>query len=152
MRKKYFIIVLTAMFIGLVSCEKPEKNPEPDYREKWVGDWEFVAHYSSYGMVTLPAATYYYSGKISLDNDSMQLNMPYISYPYKENISMVLSVDENGKLSGFHAVGGNHYSYGAFRGNDTLSIYLRSGGMGGGISRYIDGVKKKGGKAEKNAV
>ena len=136
MKKGLIITVLTIIAIGFVSCEKP------DYREKWVGDWEFStrSEYWEFDVGVLRDTTYYYLGKISRGNASEQLNITYM-----ENCSMDLSVDENGKILKFSGEGINNAirkANGQFEEIDNIYIYLELGGMGGGSKYTINGTKK----------
>ena len=108
-----------------------------DYRNQWVGDWDFevIIHswmagengYSKYD-------TIYYLGKISLIDIFNKINIAYM-----KNSSFNVKVNENGELYDFPT--DLHYKYGKFEGNSKIHSFIEWGGLGGGTRHTIEGVK-----------
>ena len=135
MKTQHFFYGLAILAFLSTGCKK-----DNDYRDKWVGDWDFevIRHWFLMGENGYSETdTIFYLGRISL------INTAKLNINYTEDSSIDLEVDETGILSGFQT--GNGYSGGAFKGNDTLHLYLRWGGLGGGMVHNIDGIKRKGG-------
>jgi len=105
-----------------------------DYREKWIGYWDFVQKNFSFDFGSVSWDTTYYLGKISLGKTSYTLTIEY-----SENSSIVMSVSKDGSL--FYDV--RHT--GGFAENNR--VYLRfSGGSMNGTTKWtkdIEGVKKE---------
>ena len=125
-----------SILFGLIIIAGCEKKPF-DYRNKYIGDWEFnvertefnidsVGHYKHDSLTYLGEITYGGSG------DEIIINYTY-------NNSIALTIDKEGVLSDFPT----HYCSGKFDGDDKIHIFLRWGGLGGGISHRIDGEKKR---------
>ena len=120
-----------------------------DYRAKWVGDWDFEINrhwWSGVGENYTEGDTiYYYLGKISIGNAGNELIIDYIG-----NISLVMAVDEFGKLFTIkdHPLG--YTGNGQFDKNDKVHIERGEGhGHGGGGRDLVNGTKiTKGGKSE----
>lgn len=130
MRLNYLKVVL---FIALVfsSCKK-----EPaDYREAYTGQWCFDVELSSFnieGEGTYTRDSLVYSGAISLGGSDDEILISYVP-----EHSITLAISPNGELSGFPT----HYCSGYFTGNQELHLYLRWGGLGGGVTHIVDGKK-----------
>jgi len=109
-----------------------------DYRSQWEGEWDFVVKTHTYMAADEidKRDTVYYSGEISIDGTKS------IYIKYLENASIILNVDEKGKL--WNSIPALYAHYGNFEGNDKVYINLFWGGNGGGTSHIIDGIKKKG--------
>jgi hypothetical protein len=117
-----------------------------NYRNKWIGDWDFEVKRSWFNSPDSGGDTLYYLGKISLVDDLVECLYNLLNIEYLENRSIILKVDENGELFDFPT--DLHYKDGHFEGNDKIALYLEWGGLGGGTSYFIDGIKRKGGKNE----
>ena len=140
MKNKNVILLFLAglCLIAGSCCKNNDCNEEPkDYRDKWVGNWDFVTKkLIFYQDVTVDYI--YYSGEIyKVGDDELMIR-------YMENDTVWVRVNENGKLSNLRA--GNSYdNRGEFIDTDSISIFLRWGGAGHGKHHYINGGKKKGG-------
>ena len=111
-----------------------------DYREKWVGDWDFIiTEYAVNG--GLPRwDTIYYSGKIIIANAFNLLSIYYSENPF------IAAVIKSGTI--FH-----DYNYNSLSGvsaspcgyiwNDSISLRFRSGSHLSLWTQDIAGVKKK---------
>ena len=135
--KKLFVIILAMMAIGYISCKK-------DYREKWVGNWDFEINYTVW--VNPPSGgpsyccfdtLYSYSGKISLGVDINQLNINYM-----EDDLVLVVVDEYGKISGEY----HNRTEGQFEGKNKVYISDNYYTKASHSIYTINGEKKKGGK------
>ena len=113
-----------------------------DYRNKWIGDWDFMVFKRKVNVDSIPQNVYcdtvYYSGKITLSDNPNPMHSIYLQYLVNE--SLYLRVSEDGEF-----FGGHPYLYGGgFEGNNKLFLsYKASGGLGGWIDRYIRGTKKE---------
>ncbi|HOU35436.1 MAG: hypothetical protein KBF06_03355 [Bacteroidales bacterium] len=127
-----YVIILGIIFIIVFSCKKEDN----DYRDTYIGDWVFIVDRTEFNTDSI--GYYYhdsvhYEGKIvygELDNEIM------IKYTTENTIT--LTIGENGELSDFPT----HYCSGKFLSRDTLHLYLRWGGLGGGTIHQIEGLKK----------
>lgn len=125
-------LFLPGILLFLLGCEK-----QPfDYRNKYLGEWEFnvsrselntdsIGHYESDALI--------YVGEIAYGDAEDELLIKYT-----ENNSVTLKISEEGKLSD----PASNYSDGKFESRKKLHLYLRWGGLGGGIKHVIDGEKK----------
>jgi len=118
-KQHFFLIALAILFIiAMVSCQK-------DYREKWVGDWDFVRiKYERYDDMERHD-TIYYSGKITLGDapDKLIIN------------SATFWVEKDGFLSDFDW-------HGRFTGNNKVYIGTSLEHPHGEWSISISGTKK----------
>jgi len=143
---KILFLPLHVIFVVIIvlgsSCNK-------DFRDKWVGDWDFVINRHWWSGVgenyTEGDTVYYYLGKISIESTDNKLIIDYIG-----NISLVMTVDELGRLLTIkdHPLG--YTGNGLFDGNNKIYIEREGGyGHGGGGKDIVNGIKKtKGGKNE----
>lgn len=127
-------MLLISIFFTVSSCKEEEK----DYRDGWIGDWDFIIETRIYipkpdTLVHPEYDTVFYSGKIGLAGIDSMINIKYLS-----NDSIFLKIDENGTLSKFP----NGYCRGRFEGYNKIYLYLRWGGVVGGISHTINGIKR----------
>ena len=133
----FTITAIAAILLIFGGCKKKEI----DIRDQYIGDWDFevvrrnfLVGENGYHKID----TIFYLGKISFGNSNDQLN---IKYTENEYIAMI--INEDGDLSPIEP----SYHFGKFRSSDTIYLYLRWGGMGGGITHTINGTKiNKGGK------
>ena len=121
-------------------CKCKEEIETRDYRDKWIGIWDFfVKTHSWVGEYSKTDSTYYL-GKISADS----CNENKIIIEYLNDYLIILSVDEYGEFSNIPAREGN----GKFLRTDSMYLHLRQGMIGMGSIHNIEGKKKKGGKNE----
>lgn len=109
-----------------------------DYREKWVGDWDFVAREEKLvGGGVLKSDTTYYLGKITLGNASDDIHIQYT-----EQKSMTVKVLTWGLILYFYS----EKPLGRFDGDNKMHLNVVSKTMS--ASEYwsldIEGVKKEG--------
>ena len=118
-------------FLSIFSgCEKK------DYRRKYTGNWTFNVNIrefnvDSFGYVVFD--TICFDGTISFGDEPDEI---LIQYTERNNIQ--LKIDENGVLSGFPT----HYCGGKFENDNKVHLYLRWGGLGGGIEHKVNGEKQ----------
>ncbi|MGV6861311.1 MAG: hypothetical protein ACWA41_06040 [Putridiphycobacter sp.] len=132
MRKYRQIYWLLLGLVIIVSCTKKPF----DYRNKFLGDWEFKVDrkefntdsigYHYHDSLTFLGQIKYGSG----DNDLL--------IEYSGDNSITLKIDKEDELSDFPTL----YCNGQFDENDKIHLYLRWGGLGGGITHVVDGEKK----------
>jgi len=108
-----------------------------DYRERWVGDWDFVVREDELVLDgVMKKDTSYYLGKITLGNASNDLNIQYTEYK-----SMTVTVLKGGLI--FNST--HESPSGKFDGSNGMHLNVVSKTMSG--SRYwsldIEGVKKE---------
>ena len=137
--KNVILLFLAGLCLTAGSCCKNNDcNEEPkDYRDKWVGDWDFISIETWRVGMNSGCDTFYHSGKISLVS-SDSLNIEYI-----ENLKITMHVDESGKLFKYYPA--NESADGQFEGNDKIHLITRYWGLPGGSNTKTDG-QKKGGK------
>ncbi|MDL2239874.1 hypothetical protein LJC69_05745 [Bacteroidales bacterium OttesenSCG-928-K22] len=114
------------------------KQTEVDYREKWVGDWDFIIDCKWFEGEYSGRDTLFYLGKINCEyNDSILI----IDY-WANFTNIKVKVDELGKFSIISDVE-NYYGEGYFEGDNKV-YFLRSGGLslGGGCTDIVEGTKR----------
>jgi len=144
MKKITITLVATiAILFFFTGCDRTSK----DFRNQWIGDWDFVVEKFWFEGKESGLDTIYYLGKISYGKKADELKVKYIEL---ERDIVILKVKENGTIIDISSIYGNGIWNGYFDGEDTLHLYIRSttDGQGGGGSHTIDGIKKKGGKNE----
>lgn len=130
------ITIITIIFITIVlfSCCETESK---DYRDKYIGNWKFNVEITE---INTDSIGYYkhdtltYLGKISY---GVSYNKIEIQYTNKDNIT--LSINEQGELSDFPTP---QYCNGQFDGENIIQLYLKWGGLGGGITHKVNGIKQ----------
>jgi len=128
--KIFFLIIILGLLI-VIGCEK-----EPfDYRNKYTGDWNFKVERTE---INTDSIGYYYHDSLTYEGQiKYGNNDDEIKIEYSGDNSIILKIDKEGVLSGFPT----YYCSGEFIGNDKISLYLRWGGLGGGITHIVDGVR-----------
>ena len=125
----YYLFFIALSF----ACCKKENS---DFRDKYIGEWDFnvkIVEFNTDSIGYYHCDSLSYVGTITCsdsDND--------IVIKYSNENSITLFLDENGELSNFPT----YYCFGNFEGDNRIHIYLRWGGLGGGIRHEIDGVKR----------
>ena len=135
--KNVILLFLAGLFLTAGSCCKNNDcNEEPkDYRDKWVGDWDFISVYTWQLNLNYGCDTSYYSGKISLvGNDSLNIE-------YMENRKITMHVDKSGKLSKYYS-NARLSARGQFERNDKIHLIIGYHGLPGGWNYQIGGQKK----------
>ncbi|MCK9291302.1 MAG: hypothetical protein WCR58_03035 [Bacteroidales bacterium] len=131
-RSLSIFIILFSVVMLMLGCGKEQK----DYRNSYIGNWDFTVELTEFNIDSIG---YYsqdsvlYSGKIRIGSIENEINIQYA-----ESDSITLIINKSGKISGFPT----QYCSGEFEGKLKLHLYLRWGGIGGGIIHTIDGVKK----------
>ncbi len=131
--------LLAFLFISLVLINFSCKKNVFDFRNKYVGDYEFVYTYSSWQMNlgVYASGTNNYSGRVYYDkNTKDKIKIEY------NNSTLDLGIDKDGNLS--LACG---TSAGKFESKSKLTINSSSnacpgGGLGGGTNYSLIGTKK----------
>ena len=129
-RTKIFFLILTVIFVS--SCQKFKLF---DYRTKYIGNYEFEIHYSSWNINDYYFdTTYFYNGTILFGDDKGTL-----SINYKNNSTFEVFIDKEGQFEE------NNYLSGKFTDKDNVEFgFSCSGpgcGMGGGSSTHVIGKK-----------
>lgn len=128
-KQMYWLLLGLLIFI---SCKKKPFN----YRNKFLGDWEFKVERSEFNTDSIGYHyndTLIYTGKIKYGSNDDELLIEYSN----EN-SITIKIDKEDNLSGLP----NAYCNGEFIGKDKIHLFLRWGGLGGGITHIVDGEKK----------
>jgi len=139
MKAKHFFCYLAVIAVLFTACKK-----DKDYRDKWIGDWDFVVEYYFWSTMEgylLCSDTIFYLGKINHENGQEQL---YIQYTPTHSI--LVDVDESGKISKDDHPYWRDYTRGQFEGNDKVYIENGTKTLGSHTEYIINGVKKKGNK------
>ncbi len=132
MRKYRQIYWLLFGLVIIISCKKKPF----DYRNKFLGDWVFKVDRTE---INTDSIGYYYHDSLTFlgqikygsgDNDLL--------IEYSGDNSITLIIDKDDKLSDFPT----QYCSGQFDENNTIHLFLRWGGLGGGVTHVIDGEKK----------
>lgn len=129
MRYKYTVLLLIIVLVA-GSCKKDE---DKDYRHKFTGPWNFYVTRSELNTDSVGYSykdTIYYNGGIVNGESGNEIQIKYTSED-----SITLTVGVNGKLTDFPTV----YCSGEFVFMDSLHLYLRWGGLGGGIIHQVEG-------------
>ena len=129
--KKTFLIAVALIILGFFSCEKVPFN----YRNDYVGDWQFIVSNSSFSMAdsTSSYEEHEYAGEIKYGDADNELEVHY-----GDNMFYTIQVDkENGVISSPIP----NFS-GEFEGSSSIAIRTSWGGMGGGGSSKVEGVKQ----------
>ncbi len=135
MNKRNFLIlgiILTIFLIVVYSCKKENT----DHRDAYLGSWNFNVNRTEFNTDSIGYYYHdniYYEGEIiygELDNE--------ILIKYTNENSITLTIGDDGKLSDFPT----HYCSEEFLTLDSLRLYLRWGGLGGGTTHQIEGLKK----------
>ena len=127
-------LILKIIFIFFVSnCEKEKL----DYREKYVGNWEFNVTRNEYYIGTIgdgynKTDTIIYFGKIEYGNSKNEIKATYT----KDDV-IIFNLNDAGVLSYFV----ESYGGGKFENNNQISFYYRYGGGGGGGIHRVRGKK-----------
>lgn len=130
--KKYRKLLL--ILFGLLVIASCKKKPF-DHRNKFLGDWEFKVERTEFN--TDSTGYYYhdsltYKGQIKYGSGEDDLLIEYLI-----DNSITLKIDNENILSEFPT----HYCSGEFKENDILYLFLRWGGLGGGITHIVNGKK-----------
>jgi len=126
------ILWLILLLFLLISCKK-EKS---DYRNSYIGIWSFKVDRTE---INTDSIGYYYHDSLVYEGEivcSESENEITIKYTCENTINLTLST--NGELSNFPS----HYCNGEFLSIDSLNLHLKWGGLGGGTTHQIQGVKK----------
>lgn len=127
--------ILLLLLISIFSCKK-DPSTIIDYRNKYLGNYEFATEKYSFNMSTGTTPTVYtnYTGKITKGQYDDRLN---INYEQGQTIEVV--VDNDGKLT---AVGYSLHGSGAFDSENIMHFGWQTGGLGGGTIYSTKGTKK----------
>ncbi len=153
--KKAFLLLPVLCY--LVACEPQPIEPEPiDYRLKYVGDYAYTIDYWSYSAGAYPDpmyrdTTWYYSGTISLVDDSLKNRvlvhwgddkLPIYMTPHLTQSNKII-VDTAGVLSyPEYCTTDQKMFLDAFIRNDTIRWEFTDGGAGSWRSWTVTGVKE----------
>ncbi len=133
MKKAFLCLVaLAVMMILLPNCKNSSDNVF-DIRSKYVGNWDFTVCMTTFPMDSIDEfdTINYIGGIFSKDTDQIVIK-------YTDCDSVVLHIDGSGNLSEFPTP----YSFGEFTSDNTIHLYLRWGGLGGGTIHAVDGMKR----------
>jgi hypothetical protein len=143
MKPRHFFYGLVVLAICFSACKKDKE----DFRDQWVGDWDFVIEKCTFNEKheIVKRDMVYYSGKISYgeagagDNKYRSLYIQYI-----ENYDALLYVGySNGVYEIYEYCGlGSLCPRGQFEGDDKVKFYDNNYTE----FRNIEGIKKKGDK------
>jgi hypothetical protein len=132
MKAKLSIIIILFSALLNFSCEK---RPF-DFRNKYLGNYDFVYSYSKWQLNLGVYDTISYTGKVYYDDRDE------ISLDYNPNLTWVLGIDKDGNLSLPCGV-----TIGKFENKNNLVLDYTTntcggGGLGGGSNYHIVGKKK----------
>ena len=150
MRKGLIIIVLAIMAVGYISCEKKPKPKDPeikDYRDKWVGDWDFEVKpfYIYYEPIVdreiIGDTILSCLGKITYGNTDYSLNIDHCADIYHSRYMLLMDVDPSGQLERNNIYTSIPYAHGYFDGNNKVHIEYSNGSLAGHHKVIINGTK-----------
>jgi len=128
-RKIYWLLLGLLIF---TNCKKEPFN----YRNKFLGEWEFKVDRTEFN--TDSVGYYYHDSLTFFGKIKYGTNDDEILIEYSNDNSIMLKIDKENILSNFPS----HYCNGEFDGKEKIHLYLRWGGLGGGVTHTIDGEKK----------
>lgn len=135
MTKRHFLkhgIIPIFIFIIVFSCKKEDT----DYRDTYTGTWNFIVDRTE---INTDSIGYYYHDSVNYEGEIIYGEFDNeILIKYSNENSITLTIGEDGELSDFPT----HYCSGEFLSGDSLHLYLRWGGLGGGTTHQIEGFKK----------
>jgi hypothetical protein len=131
----YTKVIFIAFTIGLLSFTACKKK-NTDYRDPYIGSWSF--HVDRTEINTDSIGYYFHDSLTYPGNIEPGEASDGIIIHYTADNSIPLTIAADGTLSGFPT----HYCGGEFKGQNNIHLYLRWGGLGGGTTHVIDGVKK----------
>ncbi len=123
------------VFLGIfIACDFDSEID--DYRYKYVGSYDFVtiSIFFTLSDSTCDIDTVSYRGRIYF-SDTLERNELVINF--LEEAFPVFTVDDQGII---REPGDDHH-YGGFSGDSAVSLYFRSGGLGGGCRTSVEGKK-----------
>jgi hypothetical protein len=148
----YNLLVCLLLMTVLISCKKSES---PDYRDKYLGDFNFRVISDSWIMYKPPVEpdTQFFKGEIKkfvndsigsngyiVDTDKESLSKKITVY-YLTNRKLSFSVNVDGQLS--KAFPGNYHLQRGILKKDTVSFRLtNASGLGGGFSIDVIGIRR----------
>lgn len=103
----------------------------------YVGDWDFTVIRTKFNVDSIgqySRDTVHFTGEIDFGEPGHSIQVHYT-----ENDFVTLKITGDGELYGFPSP----YSSGAFQGMDSLSLYLRYGGLGGALIHEVEGSRVK---------
>ena len=125
---------LAACFLLLFTqCEEKPR----EYRDIYTGSWDFSVGKTQLNVDSIGQyfdTVYTSRGNIEYGDTDDHIR---VNFNPAEHESVSFEVDENGTLSDFP----NDHCNAKFIGTDSIWIFLRYGGLGGGISYNISGNK-----------
>lgn len=129
--KIVIIVTVLAFFCFFYGCQRELA----DYRSRFTGKWAFIVEIN---VVNTDSIGCYASDTVCFDGVISSGDKPNeILIHYTEENKVQLIVDEEGVLSGFPT----HYCAGEFESDNKVHLYLRWGGLGGGITHIVKGEK-----------
>jgi len=127
--KKMKLLVISLLLLAAYACKK---HPF-DYRNKFLGDYLMQVRLSSFNMA-IPGSNwdsvYMYVGELRYGDSNDEVLIVYGNL-----LSVQLKVTKTGDFSNLPT----HYGGGSIINNDSISLYMRWGGLGGGISHAVNG-------------
>jgi hypothetical protein len=125
--RNFLFVAISSLLIITLSCEKIKFDDRNDY----LGDWTFttkITEFNTDSIGYLFQDTITYQGTIKYGNDKNEL-----SIDYHNGTPLIVTLGENGKLENLPT----HYCSGSFSNTSTLNIYLKWGGLGGGVTHQV---------------
>ena len=132
MKKTIIPLIIFTLIIVFSSCKKTKLF---DYRNKYIGEYDFEIHRGSFNMndTTSSNSTVYYDGEILNGEGDSTLNIIY-----RKNSTTELYVSKDGEL-----YRDSYYpTKGEFTDDGDVEFSFYSGGMGGGTTTSVKGTKK----------
>ncbi|MBW6499336.1 MAG: hypothetical protein K0B09_13170 [Bacteroidales bacterium] len=131
--KSFLFIFLLNCLLVFFACNEKETA---DYRDKFLGQWNFEVVVYSFTAGNPPettSETRNHTGLISYGPAENEIAIQYLP-----NNSIILVVSDDGQLNNFPTF----YCHGSFSAADSLQLYLRWGGLNTWFSHAIEGFKK----------
>ena len=128
--RNYLIFYFTIFLLILVGCKK---RPF-DFRNKYLGEWDFTTEYGYFNMSDSTSfdTVYNYKGEVWYDEKGK------IIIEYREDNILEFEINKEGEIT----IDDYYDTRGEFSDKNNVSFYKQTGGLGGGTNQSVSGMKK----------
>ncbi len=127
-KTKLFGLILSVIIVLIGACKKQPG----DYRNPYLGNYDFTVQYSSFNMAdsSYSTGTLYYYGEVKYGSTDNEISIHYLENSY---INPVLNNDGTFSQNAYYPING------AFESTNKFTFGFYSGGHGGGTSYNVVG-------------
>ena len=129
--RNFLFVAISSLLLITLSCEKIPFDDRNDY----LGDWTFTTKITELNTDSVGyffQDTILYHGHIEYGDQKNELSIDYYN-----GTPLIVTLGENGKLEKLPT----NYCSGSFSNSSTLNIYLKWGGLGGGVTHQVYGTR-----------